>query len=313
MRLPAFLLLLIALSLARPAAAQTQRSLTLADYLALAAETEAAAPTATTAEARALADRWQAIATVVLPGGEALPVQHEALAGLLRAEPLDGEAIAAQMAALRTAAARWQGPLYDEATAAAARERLDDILARPAFQWQEEQPGFWERLWQRFLRFLFDLIPFGSGAIDLANIILAVLGGAVLFAALGLAARALLRGIRPEAAAAGPDGDEPALSAAQALQQAEAHSQQGDYRSAVRYLYLSTLLLLEEHGVLRYDRARTNREYLRSVAGQPELHATLRSVVDVFDRVWYGFQPLNEADYDQYETQVRALQTRRAA
>jgi hypothetical protein len=311
-RLSPFLLLLGALLLTGPVAGQElPRTLTFADYLALAAETEAVAPTATTAEARALAERWQALEEVALLGGTTIPVHHDALIAALRAGPPDGEAIAAQMAELQAVAVRWANPAYDEAAAASARQRLDDILARPAFQWEDEQPSFWQWLWQRLLRLLFDLIPFGSGAIDLANIVLAVLGGAVLFAALALAARSLLRSIRPEAATAGLDGLEHGLTAAQALQQAEAHSQQGDYRSAVRYLYLSTLLLLEEHGVLRYDRSRTNREYLRSVAGEPELYSTLQSVVDVFDRVWYGFQPLDETAYERYQSQVRALQARR--
>jgi hypothetical protein len=41
-------------------------------------------------------------------------------------------------------------------------------------------------------------------------------------------------------------------------------SSEGDYRTAVRYLYLSLLLLLEEHGLLRYDRPLTDREYLQA-------------------------------------------------
>jgi hypothetical protein len=217
------------------------------------------------------------------------------------------------MAALQLVAARWQEPAYDEAAAAAARERLNAILARPNFQWEEPQPGFWQRLWQRVLRFLFDLIPFGSSGLDLANLILALLGSAVLLLALFLAARALLRSVRPEAAAGQPVGDERELTAELALEQAEAHSQRGDYRNAVRYLYLSTLLLLEDHGVLRFDRSRTNREYLRSVAGRPELFATLQSVVDVFDRVWYGFQPLDEAGYARYRRQVSQLESERPA
>lgn len=313
MRLAPFLLLLATLFLARPVAGQEKSSLPLADYLALAAETEAATPEATAAEARSLAERWQALEEVVLPSGTTIPVRHDALVAALRADPRDGEAIAARMVELQAVTARWADPAYDEDTASAARERLDNILAGPAFQWEEEQPGFWQQLWQRILRFLFDLIPFGSGAIDLANIVLAVLGGAVLFAALALAARSLLRSFRPEAAAAGPDGADNGLTAAQALQQADAHSQQGDYRSAVRYLYLSTLLLLEEHGLLRYDRSRTNREYLRGVAGEPELYSMLQSVVDVFDRVWYGFQTLDEATYERYQSQVRDLQARRAS
>ncbi len=107
------------------------------------------------------------------------------------------------------------------------------------------------------------------------------------------------------------DGDGSAdelLTAETALKKAQTLSTGGDYRMAVRYLYLSTLLILEERGLFRYDRSKTNREYLRSVRERPELAETLRDVVDVFDRVWYGFQPLSQSDYSQYQTRVEALQ-----
>jgi hypothetical protein len=65
---------------------------------------------------------------------------------------------------------------------------------------------------------------------------------------------------------------------------------------------------LEERGILPYDRSRTNREYLRSLAHLPALAVTLRDVVEVFDRVWYGYQPLDEAGYTRYVRQVEELQ-----
>jgi hypothetical protein len=75
----------------------------------------------------------------------------------------------------------------------------------------------------------------------------------------------------------------------------------------VRYLYLSSLLLLEERDLIRYDRSQTNQEYLRSVAGRPELAVILQDVIDVFDRVWYGFQSLDSRAYAQYQARVEQL------
>src|SRR5262249_55824162 len=90
------------------------------------------------------------------------------------------------------------------------------------------------------------------------------------------------------------------LTADSALRRAQELSGGGDFRAAVRYLYLSTLLRLEEHGLLRYDRSLTNREYLKRVAHDPNLVAVLRDVVEVFDRVWYGYQPLDATAYQRY-------------
>ena len=97
------------------------------------------------------------------------------------------------------------------------------------------------------------------------------------------------------------------LTADSALRRAQEFSGGGDYRTAVRYLYLSTLLRLEERGLLRYDRSLTNREYLQRVAHDPDLSTVLRDVVDVFDRVWYGYQPLDAPAYQRYATAVEAL------
>ena len=111
-------------------------------------------------------------------------------------------------------------------------------------------------------------------------------------------------------AGAGPstrDAGEP-LTAARALQQAQNLSTAGDYRNAVRYLYLASLLRLDERGLLRYDRSRTNREYLRSIDEKPELASNLKDVIDVFDEVWYGYQPLDKSSYEHFVDRVSDLQ-----
>jgi hypothetical protein len=37
------------------------------------------------------------------------------------------------------------------------------------------------------------------------------------------------------------------------------------------------------------------------------LASLLREVVEVFDRVWYGYQPLDETTYQKYAAQVAEL------
>src|SRR5262249_19603408 len=80
-----------------------------------------------------------------------------------------------------------------------------------------------------------------------------------------------------------------------------------DYRSAIRYLYLSSLLLLDERGLIHYDRTLTNREHLRQVANLPHLVEALRPVVNTFDRVWYGFEPVDETMYQEFRQNVDRL------
>ena len=80
-----------------------------------------------------------------------------------------------------------------------------------------------------------------------------------------------------------------------------------DHRSAVRYLYLSALLTLEERALLQHNRSQTNREYLRSVAHVPHLAARLSRVIDVFERVWYGYHAIDETAYARYRNWVIEL------
>jgi hypothetical protein len=124
--------------------------------------------------------------------------------------------------------------------------------------------------------------------------------------------RSLSRNLVREAELAAENGDGDALLTSQgALQRAQTLSGQGDYRNAVRYLYLSSLLTLDEQGLLRYDRSRTNREYVRSISAKPQLANPLRNVIDVFDRVWYGFEAVDDETYQSYVRQVEELQEKK--
>jgi hypothetical protein len=99
----------------------------------------------------------------------------------------------------------------------------------------------------------------------------------------------------------------------QAEERAARLSQAGDYRSALRYLVLSTLLALQERDVLTLRPGLTNRELLRLLRqpGQPghtrsdEIAEALQVLIDAFDRVWYGHQPLGAAEYARCQELAR--------
>lgn len=115
------------------------------------------------------------------------------------------------------------------------------------------------------------------------------------------------RNLRVQSAALeASSADEPKTSAG-AVDMAESHASARDYRSAMRYLYLSSLLLLNEKGLIHYDSTLTNREHLRQVRNQPQLYDLLRRVVNTFEEVWYGFAPVDETYYRQYVDTVEQL------
>jgi hypothetical protein len=81
---------------------------------------------------------------------------------------------------------------------------------------------------------------------------------------------------------------------------------EGDYRRAIRYRYLATMLELDEADRLHFDRALTNLEHLRRAPAH--LRETLRPLVLTFDRVWYGGNPASAADYQQYTALAQAVE-----
>lgn len=259
-----------------------------------------------------LALQWEAVTTVELPDGKLVKVDHSYLASLLRSSPPDLPRLEHMFAALLAE----RETFIPGQPASQDLSSLQRILEQPEFQWKDQtlgQPNALDRLLQRIQRELSQLsakiLSFrGSGY-------LFGLGAFVLLAvALIFLFRNLIFGFVTEArmAPATRTGDE-FLTADTALKRAQNLSRGGDYRSAVRYLYLSALFLLEERGLLRQDRTKTNREYLNSVLSQPQVETPLRAVVDVFERVWYGYQPLNDQEYQYYERQVGKLRQQRQA
>jgi hypothetical protein len=101
--------------------------------------------------------------------------------------------------------------------------------------------------------------------------------------------------------------DEDPTSFAEARERAENYEAVQNYRAAIRYLYLSSLLLLDEHNLIRYDPSLTNREHLRQIAAKPQLFDALRQVINTFEDVWYGFQPVDDALYQAYRRHIDQL------
>lgn len=89
------------------------------------------------------------------------------------------------------------------------------------------------------------------------------------------------------------------LTSADARADAERHVQSGNFREALRAMYLATLLRLDEAGRLRFDRSLTNQEVLgvTRLHGDVTLQQRLVPLVERFDRVWYGNAPCSGDDY----------------
>lgn len=180
-------------------------------------------------------------------------------------------------------------------------DALDDVLADPRFQYEEIEPTPVPELPEP-INVEAPNFGFLSG---LSRMVLIVLGiGVVIAVLLFIASGLRTKPIATEIDLIGNDDPE---TAHDAQQMATSSAADMDYRNAIRYLYLASLLLLDEHGLIHYDQALTNREHLRQVANDPTLVAVLRPVINVFEDVWYGFAPVDEALYQEFRAYVDRL------
>ena len=90
---------------------------------------------------------------------------------------------------------------------------------------------------------------------------------------------------------------------------AEQQAKAGDYRRAFRLVYLASLVALDTGGVLRFDRSKTNWEYLRALraAGRGDIYSALTPLTREFDQVWYGFSLTDASHYARALAQYQAL------
>lgn len=206
-------------------------------------------------------------------------------------------------AAISTAWGQGDGPAWRER----ALSELDQILRRPEFQWPEEQPSLLDRIWEWLIRQLINLLPDSAPGDRIIPMLLVAAGVLAIGLVLFFVIRRLRREMAPDVEP-GPllEQSDP-VDAGRAMDRAHVFSNSGDYRQALRYLYLSTLLLLEERGFIRYDRSRTNLEYLQSVVDHPQLATHLSQIIQIFERSWYGLQVPDAQTYAKFERQVQSI------
>ena len=92
-----------------------------------------------------------------------------------------------------------------------------------------------------------------------------------------------------------------------ALAHAETAEAASDFRHALRFLYLSAILHLQERGRLTHDKSLTNWEYLHALQSDVALQRALLPAIQVFDEVWYGYQPCNAETVANYRELLKDI------
>ena len=254
------------------------------------------------------AAQWEKVTAVEFPDKSTVSVDSSYLVGELKKDSPDLKRLEALLDTLLKAHVEYPQKVFTIQDI----QPLKEILARPEFQWDAapvaQTPDWVQKIFDAFTNLTDRLAYAIQNAVYYGRVPLIMIGVIIFILSLFFISRNLSRSLVREAELAAESSDsDAALTSKGAMQRAQTLSSQGDYRNAVRYLYLSSLLILDEQGLLRYDRSRTNREYLRSISSKPQLADPLRDVIDVFDRVWYGFEAVDDETYQSYVKHVDEL------
>jgi hypothetical protein len=101
----------------------------------------------------------------------------------------------------------------------------------------------------------------------------------------------------PSPGAGGLEPDE--QSPGDLWRRAEELARRGDFLEGVRHLYMAVLALLHRADLIRYEKSRTNGEYLRQLrAGGAAVVEPFGRLTRLFEQKWYGERACAADDYD---------------
>jgi hypothetical protein len=196
------------------------------------------------------------------------------------------------------------------------RARIDNILARPEYQPEEERESTiarWIRHMKEFIvRLLRNLLgspsaraPQTGGGLYmvLQALIFLVLATALIFGAAKLVRRFQGRQKPAEKAetreALGEEIPE-YVTAADLFAMASELARQAEYRKAIRRAYIALLCDLDQRGKLRLGRSKTNRDYLDAMRSEQRIYPTFSVMTLAFERAWYGQARATEEEFHNF-------------
>jgi uncharacterized protein DUF4129 len=141
------------------------------------------------------------------------------------------------------------------------------------------------------------LLPAGNAALPPGSVelTLTIAGAALLVVILAIIVRGVRERIRRETVRPGAQA-EAAASAAVQLAAAE-RAALSDPRAALHAFYRYAILTLAERRVLRYEPSLTDRELLERASSLPQVE-TLRELISLHDRAWFGLKGATVEDAD---------------
>ncbi len=308
MKSPALgLLLVLSLLLLSPHQAQAASSSTLsvAQYsrevhrIRLQLDAVAGTPTAGIATVRSIQRHLRLLDRVRLTDGAVLTTNTAALASQLSPHSQSiNRRVAHQVDALDL---MLRGP--PRAVSPVLLQTLDTVLRDPKFHQQCQNLDCALNWLGSKLQALLDRLALhrGPSANPLVKLLFGALFLVVVGAIAGLAARGSLRRLVVDLPP--PGATDQGLNEQAARRRVDEFVAAGEHRTALRYLFIATMLELQRRGALTLQPGLTNHEYvaaMRAAKYTPKaIEQPLRQLVEEFDRAWYGHLPFGPGDYQR--------------
>lgn len=190
----------------------------------------------------------------------------------------------------------------------AVRNEIRDILSNSEYNRDYSKPDFMEKLLKPFDKLIERFIEWLNGLFGVenkeANRVISFTLACVVIAAFLILVALVIRKLAGRKQA--PDNDDQLdiadydlPSSRPLIKEAVRLAELGDYRSAYRCAYLASISYLDEAKALRFERSRTNWEYLRELrqGGFEKRYNQLQPLTLEFDRKFYGRENCTRDDY----------------
>jgi len=180
------------------------------------------------------------------------------------------------------------------------------------FQYENEpvqKQTWWDRFWDWFWNKYDDLMNTETGRNTMKAIYWLLGASAVAFFVLKVSKmnRLNLFAASPKSSTAYTVEEENihAIAFDEAIQNA---LQDGNYRLAIRLLYLQNLKKMTDKNLIAWQPDKTNRDYQDELI--PALQQTFKHITDVFEYAWYGQLNVSEDDFEELKDDVLNFQKR---
>lgn len=90
--------------------------------------------------------------------------------------------------------------------------------------------------------------------------------------------------------------------------EADKKAQQGAFREAIRFLFISVLVQGHQKGWWLYEPEATNREHLARIAGNSDRRQPLQRLIESYELAWYGLRQPGRQEFQDCEYWAKSME-----